>query len=384
MQRNWLKVFLLYVICAVSLHGNCSAERWVQYTFNKVGSIHFVDDDYVHTREYNGRKYLETRIRTDVKDNNRYKPWLIELLLIDVENLRSVILEQWGQGYDKHHFVGDISAITSSSSSYIPYKDEITKDDPLLQWIEQNRPDVINEILAYNAGGTASAGAQAVTANGNYGFIQTFGNGPVEYVPRMIHGGTRYYVAGVPANGFLTIQDRICPPTAPDSHKPLYIIYDVDTYPSFSQNTVRAIFSYDNVTNTFTVYDRYYDFSRPVRKIRIIDQNTVEGSYWDGETYSENNPLTIQFKYVKTLPDHSPDRDGYTWTGWDLENDEPAPIDVYFDLDKYVDPFYMNLSYELVYAKDNNEVGLDGLFAFLARKGNVGYAPPAGSRVKYY
>lgn len=229
------------------------------------------------------------------------------------------------------------------------------------------------------------AGTQTVTANGDYGFIQTFGNGPVQFVPRMIHdGGTRYYVAGVPANGFLTIQDRSCPPTAPDSHKPLYIVYDVDTYPSFSQNTIHAIFSYDDETNTFTLYDKYYDFSRPLRKIRIIDQNTVEGSYWDGETYSENNPLTIQFKYVKTLPDHSPDRDGYTWTGWDLENDEPAPIDVYFDLDKYVDPFYMNLSYELVYAKDNNEVGLDGLFAFLARKGNVGYAPPVGSRVKYY
>ena len=247
----------------------------------------------------------------------------------------------------------------------------------------QNHPEYGSMPSAPSVQG--GAGTQTVTANGDYGFVQTLGNGPVQFVPRMVHDGTaRYYVAGVPANGFLNIQDRSCPPTAPDSHKPLYIIYDVDTYPSFSQNTVRAIFSYDDATNTFTLYDRYYDFSRPVRKIRIIDKDTVEGSYWDGETYSENNPLVIQFKYVNTLPDHSPDRDGCTWTGWDLENDIPAPIDVYFDIDKYVDPFYMKLSYELVYAADNNEVGLDGLFAFLARKGNVGYAPPAGSRVKYY
>ena len=399
MHKKWLRTFLLCVVCAVCLHGNCSAERWVR--FEDVPSVggpspRFVNIDSVQSMEYNGRKFLKatTKVVFVVNSNSIVA---MANTIFDLENNRGLIIEAVNGGIRTQT---DISLIISADTVDLDGKTYVRNpadglyvslqpDSNLLQVIKQYRPDVVNEILAYNSGDTRnvtpSAGTQAVTANGDYGFIQTLGNGPVQFVPRMIHdGGTRYYVAGVPANGFLSIQDKICPPTAPDSHKPLYIVYDIDTYPSFSQNTIHAIFSYDDETNTFTLYDKYYDFSRPLRKIRIIDQNTVEGSYWDGETYSENNPLTIQFKYVKTLPDHSPDRDGYTWTGWDLENDEPAPIDVYFDLDKYVDPFYMNLSYELVYAKDNNEVGLDGLFAFLARKGNVGYAPPAGSRVKYY
>lgn len=380
MQRKWLRVFLLCVACAVCLHGNCAAERWVQYYPTNSDMDCYLDTDSVHVEEFNGHKYVNATSKMNWKAANAI---IIERILFDIDNntySEVEVLIRGNGSTGRKNVTGDFVSLNSGDSH-----------DAMLQCIKQNRPDVIQKIQGSNGGGAGSAspsgstGMQSVTANGDYGFVQTLGNGPVQFVPRMVHDGTaRYYVAGVPANGFLNIQDRSCPPTAPDSHKPLYIIYDVDTYPSFSQNTVRAIFSYDDATNTFTLYDRYYDFSRPVRKIRIIDKNTVEGSYWDGETYSENNPLVIQFKYVNTLPDHSPDRDGCTWTGWDLENDIPAPIDVYFDIDKYVDPFYMKLSYELVYAADNNEVGLDGLFAFLARKGNVGYAPPAGSRVKYY
>lgn len=347
---------------------------------------YYIDESKTKIMDYNGRKYLQVYWQRNKLFMEQV--WFVLTWreaekahyteIFDVGKRKAFILEYLNKDYNPKKGNYDISTIKQNSFDYGDSEQKV------MQWISQNRPSLLEEINKAN-GDTVSVGTQTVTANGDYGFVQTLGNGPVQFVPRMIHdGGTRYYVAGVPANGFLSIQDRICPPTAPDSHKPLYIVYDIDTYPSFSQNTIHAIFSYDDETNTFTLYDKYYDFSRPLRKIRIIDQNTVEGSYWDGETYSENNPLTIQFKYVKALPGDDSDRDGCAWTGWDLENDVPAPISVYFDLDKYVDPFYMNLSYELVYAKDNNEVGLDGLFAFLARKGNVGYAPPVGSRVKYY
>ncbi len=406
MHKKWLQVLLLCVAYAICLHGNCAAENnvdnWVKW-YEDHHRILFVNENFVNVREYNGRKYLElaTKINTTLKPQNKEYISRIPPLsvLFDVERNTSIQLVTDSK----------IQAIELTKTGSLPLEYQA-----LLRWAERKYPTLINELREHNRNHPlqievsnapiTGSEAQTVTANGDYGFVQTLGDGPVQFVPRMIHTPptyprerdsiTRYYVASVPANGILTSKDQICPPTAPDSHKPLYIIYDILTYSSFSTITIHAIFSYDDATNTFTLYDRFYDFSRPLRKIHIIDKNTVEGTYWDDETYSEDNPLVLQFKYVKALPDNASDRDGFAWTGWDLENDIPAPIDVYF-----VGNFgasNLKLDYELVYAvsgwndpNDRNkycfdEVGLDGLFAFLARKGNVGYAPPAGPRYEYW
>ena len=240
------------------------------------------------------------------------------------------------------------------------------------------------------------AGTQTVTANGDYGFVQTLGNGPVQYSARMIHtpptpyvqndGITRSYVSGVPAAGLHCEHGQFIPPVAPDSGKPLYIIYrGQDSEWAFKDNRIEhwiyAVFSYDDETNTFTLYysSRGTDCTA-YKKIHIVDENTVEvdrvgdsGSFEDGPHFT--------YEYKKAERDFDgwwnewQDADGYEWQatytsdGWVNTSEfnliERVPVNISAD------------------KKCHNEVGLDGLFVFLVRKGNVGYAPPNTATLQY-
>ena len=246
------------------------------------------------------------------------------------------------------------------------------------------------------------AGTQTVTANGDYGFVQTLGNGPVQFVPRMVHkpptqpavgdGITRSYVSGVPAGGIRCLHGEFIPPVAPGSGKPLYIIYRNMLYDTsagwgkrktVSENWLIGIFSYDDETDTFTLYES----STPYKTMHIVDKNQIEIERWSSSTgVSQDNPEHFIVKYEKAVissdwdgaPNRPCDTDGYGWMliFEDAPEEYQTEVGGWDWLTASIDAQNGGISYA-------NEVGVDGLFVFLARKGQVGYAPPANDNVEY-
>ena len=58
------------VACAVCLHGNCSAERWVQYYPTNSDMDCYLDTDSVHVEEFNGHKYVNATSKMNWKAAN--------------------------------------------------------------------------------------------------------------------------------------------------------------------------------------------------------------------------------------------------------------------------------------------------------------------------
>lgn len=395
MQRKWLRVFLLCVACAVCLHGNCAAERWVQYYPTNSDMDCYLDTDSVHVEEFNGHKYVNATSKMNWKAANAI---IIERILFDIDNntySEVEVLIRGNGSTGRKNVTGDFVSLNSGDSH-----------DAMLQCIKQNRPDVIQKIQGSNGGGAGSAspsgstGMQSVTANGDYGFVQTLGNGPVQFVPRMVHkpptqpavgdGITRSYVGGVPAVGIRCEHGEFVPQTAPDSGKPLYIIYRAsDSIWVHQKNVVEhwiiGIFSYDDETDTFTLYEPVN--CTPYKTMHIIDKNQIEIERWSSATgVSQDNPEHFIAKYEKAVispdwdgaPNRPCDTDGYGWmlTFEDEPEEYQTEVGGWDWLTASIDAQNGGISYA-------NEVGVDGLFVFLARKGQVGYAPPANDNVEY-
>lgn len=408
MPQKRLRVFLLCMMCTLCLYGNCSAERWVQY-FVSFGDKIFMDIDSIKALEYKGRKYLGVYVKGNLVASISKELYV----LVDLENERKLELNKScilnGQIDDRYF---DILINTPQNNKIVSPKEyvvlnhgKLPVEQAFMQCVEQNRPDIIKEIRTFNGSNTPSAGAQTVTAGGDYGFPQMLGDGPVQFVPRMVHkpptqptvgdGITRSYVGGVPASGIHCEHGQFVPSIAPDSGKLLYIIYRAsDSAWVHQKNVVEywiiGIFSYDDETDTFTLYESAN--CTPYKTMHIIDKNQIEIERWSSATgVSQDNPEHFIAKYEKAIigPEWEDtsfrhcDTDGY---GWMLLFDD-APEDEHLEIGGWD---WLTASNRVTQETSDgrvleysNEVGVDGLFAFLARKGKVGYAPPTSSTAEY-
>ena len=363
---------------------------------------YYIDESKTKIIDYNGRKYLQVYWQRNklfmeqvwfvLTWREAEKAHFTEVF--DVGKRKAFVLEYLNKDYNPKKGNYDISTMNQNSIDYGDFEQKV------MQWVSQNRPSLLEEINKAN-GDTSSAGTQTVTANGDYGFVQTLGNGPVQFVPRMVHkpptqpvvddGTKRSYVSGVPAGGIRCLHGEFIPPVAPGSGKPLYIIYRNMLYDTsagwgkrktVSENWIIGIFSYDDETDTFTLYES----STPYKTMHIVDKNQIEIERWSSSTgVSQDNPEHFIVKYEKAVispdwdgaPNRPCDTDGYGW----MLIFEDAP-----------DDFTEVGGWDWLTASNNaqkggisyaNEVGVDGLFVFLARKGNVGYAPSASDNVEY-
>ena len=247
------------------------------------------------------------------------------------------------------------------------------------------------------------------------------------------------YVSGIPADGLLVSGmegevNRSLPARKIqiESQKPLYMIYNLMVRNNFVGMNglqgiyerkpiykIHAVFNYEEETNTFTIYgpdwgsfeenadgvfnldhhpnDRLYAHVPlnytyvPVYSVRLIDQNTVEV-----ESFYDYAPYPGRYEYRKyDLPrTGNGDEDlelypGYAWVHTDVAalrelmgytpengyNDGSAGRDNNTMTDKAILDEQVMWSWIIAHGEGYREVGVDGLFAFLARKGNVGYAP---------
>lgn len=140
MRKIWRRIFLLCVACMICMQGLCLAGlpqgNWMHY-YNDGSKKYYLNTDSVKVREYTGRKYLEVITLANTLANTEL--WVQYWMVFDIENSKCAILE-WSFS-DGRVTKGDISKITYS----------LTKDrQAMLQWVEQNRPDVINEIRTFN------------------------------------------------------------------------------------------------------------------------------------------------------------------------------------------------------------------------------------------
>ena len=69
MRKVWSRIFLLCMACMICMSGLCLAkeeeekENWVQYYYKDSNNILYVDTNSIKVREYEGRKYLDVKVR---------------------------------------------------------------------------------------------------------------------------------------------------------------------------------------------------------------------------------------------------------------------------------------------------------------------------------
>lgn len=161
MRKTWQRIFLLCMACMICMCGLCFAEEndggnWVQYYYQDSYNIYYVDTNSIKAREYEGRKYLEVKTRTKETRVEGYVVWAQEVevtfarghWLFDVENRKGIVLDM--ENFKTNIRGGqDISDIKTKAVS-VSSDPRLTFVDALLTWVEQNRPDVINEIRTFN------------------------------------------------------------------------------------------------------------------------------------------------------------------------------------------------------------------------------------------
>lgn len=144
MRKTWQRIFLLCVACMICMCGLCFAgnEKWMNYNYYGTPVYSFyVDANSITTCEYEGRKYLDIILKCE-KHNG---PVTIYHDLFDVENQTMCVLEaknESKEGWSDYDY-SKIIRIPYPISNY-EYLEK------LLTWVEQNRPDVINEIRTFN------------------------------------------------------------------------------------------------------------------------------------------------------------------------------------------------------------------------------------------
>lgn len=393
--RVWKTLALVMMLFALAT-GLCAAKddgNWVQYYKENDQNVFFVNEDFVKVLEFDGRKYLELAIKCKGTKWESYifvaRPVLVTLYqqnqLLDVETGKYMMFD--------------------SSKDTKPNLDLFAKSgkgvnqgrgQALLRWVEQKYPSMVSELREHNKNhplpnepsntGTAAGGAQrtgSIAVDGDWNFLQLLGDGPVQYRPRMSNAkltplamddAVHLYVSGIPQKG-LNIENSICQINC-DPSTNLYMIYGAYMYqttvgskgPDVIRETrigyrLLSVFDYDDEANTFTIYgiNQNYEtnqyFLDPYEYIHIIDKDTVEKIYYPTEDSNFDEVLTVRLQYMKS--DKWNDTPGYQGYRWEITESNAIVPDTGVLWEEY----------------HHNEVGADGLFAFLARKGNVGYAP---------
>ena len=348
MRQNWLKVFLLCVACVVCLHGNCFA--WVQF-YNDQHRLpkgesdnsvyYYVDENFVNVQEYNGRKYLELIIKSQIFIEPRQRH-----ILLDVE--RNAAVEK-----------DCIEIIERTGRNTAPpvYR-------ALLQWAEKKYPSLINELREHNQNHPLPNSASGQSTTSISSTSQNFPAGDVgDLTPHVDYtilesGAVRYESCNVP-HGFYLIRK-------PESLKDFPGTYTGGLLYNDKYLIISEFYEFDSNTNTLTVYsyeggwrdiDNQRGFIQPEPKrvvywdrCRVIDRNTVYMEQLDIIPVMNGLPNARQGESTLCKfphPESSADEDNW----WRYVEGDPSSIGLFAP----------------------SEVEVAVLFASL--RGNIGYPP---------
>lgn len=157
MQKKWLWSIMICVFCVVCLLGNCGAaaknENWV--SFIRFGDTTYsVDADSLKTTEYNGRKYLDARIKCQtVWDKVVYKRVTTDgewHALYDIGKSEATYIKD-DKKKAKH---SGFMIYSQGKRIVVPitnYRETIdSKGKRLVEWVASNHPEIIDEIMEFN------------------------------------------------------------------------------------------------------------------------------------------------------------------------------------------------------------------------------------------
>lgn len=341
----------------------------------------YLDMDSVKVREYNGRKYLE--LMYGFRDVER--TYCRQHMILDIEHQKEVCLGKWVLVIrndkvigESQLYSGDISAITKATPENWKNSIEIQA----IQWVEQNRPDVIDEIRTFNRSGQSATNVAGAAGGSSSGSMQDI-VGDIEYEV-LDSGAVRFNV-------------RCMTDMSPDDYSPLYepsyyIFAKPEKYNAlpgaylmgredrtFADPTIQVgavcyygnrsedAFDYDPKTQTFTFYAwETPSEARVDYRMRVIDKNTVRITYY---SYDFRCNVTNTHKYIPY--DKIPavkSIDGYCIT----VRDDSWINDTWYDRNKYV---WCGDHFPYFWEGGILTPVVDMARAFLAVNGNVGTAP---------
>ncbi len=390
--RVWKTLALVMMLFALAT-GLCAAKDKDEMTFmwEEDGPgygekfKYYIDDKETKIIDIGGRKYLQMYWQRNKLFMEQF--WMVMTWreaekahfteIFDIENKKAFYLEFLNKDHNPKKGKFDISTMPQNSFPYGLYEQKV------IQWMEANRKSILDEIRKANGNTAGAQSTGPVAKDGEWNFLQLLGDGPVQYRPRMSNAqltplamddSVHLYVGGLSKHE-INIDNSIRPIKC-DPSTNLYLLYGAYMYettvgsrgPDVIRETrtgypLMAIFEYDEENNAFILYGHDYDENNniyycPAQRLNIVDKNTVEKSFIPiGDYYDDT---VLRFQYMKS--DRYNDEYGYQGYCWEMEiiggESAAAPIQ---------SPVYEE--------KYNNEVGVDGLFAFLACKGKVGYAP---------
>ena len=332
MRKAWRRIFLLCAACMICMCGLCLAKDGGNLV--ELGRIHwftcYVDPSSVKTRQWGGRKYLEIEYYNKMDEWNTYN-----LAAIDIENRKGVIL------VDGARVINDISDIENGVMS--PYVADFIEN--LINWTEQNRPDIINEIRTFNHSGqsagttnvTGAAGAPSGEISAGGLEYEVLDSGAVKLVLR--RGGLKSDMERYAneedywkANTYYIFTK----PEEFNAWRGTYAVGCIYTYGGKDILGVGSFFDYDAVTKTVQFYgdDIGQGGNAPERamygsRIRVIDRNTVYreepepvGSYLTNGpfqvgiyvAYGEKYPQQYTYRYLPCNDSNNRDWNGGAWT----------------------------------------------------------------------
>lgn len=332
MRKALRRIFLLCVALIVCMQGLClayvSEETWMEFwegnwtRFDLEAAYPpYLDMDSVKAREYNGRKYLELMLVAQYYQD----PFCRFHMLLDIEHQKEVRLGQWAlvitndkvadkrkykyYSQDTSYYADipklqdwtmererqlsskDISAITEARSEN--WTRGIEKE--AIQWVEQNRPDVIDEIRTFNHSGQPAGNTNVTGAAGEQGSsvadivdnftYEVLDSGAVKFSPRCMadDGNLPLYA---PSYFIFAKPEKYS--TLPGAYLIGWLTrwmdgsWDPDDDTTISTNGVTYMreeaFDYDPKTQTFTFYawmNRHTPEYLIKYRMRFIDKNTV-------------------------------------------------------------------------------------------------------------
>lgn len=311
MRKVWSRIFLLCMACMICMSGLCLAkedeekENWVRYYYKDSNNIFYVDTNSIKVREYEGRKYLDVKVRAKGEQEEWYYivTRTVEVTyakwhkVFDIEN-RKVLNLEWDNKYSTpKKGTRDISELGERGWDLHKY----LFDEQLVSWVEQNYPSVINEIRAHNqslpGAKTDVTGAANATGDMTPPQYDITDSGVVKYTMRAdTHdsvkawtspGGPDYYI--VKMSDSLRAKKSEWEYTRPGDYIIAYWKYPHQQYVKHTGDTwefseeynpeeeqdkelrVYKTFSYDPATDMFTFYSG--DFNE--MRMRVIDRNTI-------------------------------------------------------------------------------------------------------------
>ena len=311
MRKVWSRIFLLCMACMICMSGLCLAkedeekENWVRYYYKDSNNIFYVDTNSIKVREYEGRKYLDVKVRAKGEQEEWYYivTRTVEVTyakwhkVFDIEN-RKVLNLEWDNKYSTpKKGTRDISELGERGWDLHKY----LFDEQLVSWVEQNYPSIINEIRAHNqslpGAKTDVTGAANATGDMTPPQYDITDSGVVKYTMRAdTHdsvkawtspGGPDYYI--VKMSDSLRAKKSQWGYTVPGDYIIAYWKYPHQQYVKYTDDTwefseeyspeeeqdkelrVYKTFSYDPATDMFTFYSGdFYEM-----RMRVIDRNTI-------------------------------------------------------------------------------------------------------------